>query len=116
MAIYWTSSPSGTTIECFSSPRANRRSTIEGGPTMALEIQNAPAQEAAVAPLIERTDPYMEWQKREGVPILSGVYVRNLRTAELGDWPRKGVKGAIVYLDGDDQWDSQVFEIPPGGS
>jgi quercetin dioxygenase-like cupin family protein len=83
---------------------------------MALDIQDAPAQEAAVAPLAERTDPYMEWQRREGVPVIGGVYVRNLRTAELGDWPRKGVKGAIVYLDGDDQWDSQVLEVPPGGS
>src|SRR5215212_3419167 len=83
---------------------------------MALDIQDAPAQEAAVAPLAERVDPYADWQKREGVKVIGGVYVRNLRAAELSEWPRMGVKGAIVYLDGDDQWDSQVVEIPPGGS
>jgi len=50
------------------------------------------------------------------VTLVGGVYVRDLRSAELGDWPRKGVKGAAVYLDGDDPCDAHLVEIPPGRS
>ena len=84
---------------------------------MALDIQDAPAQEGGgCSDAGARWDRVHRMAEREGVKVISGVYVRNLRTAEVGDWPRKGVKGAIVYLDGDDQWDSQVLEIPPGGA
>lgn len=71
---------------------------------------------ATEAPLLERIDPYAEWQQREGVPVLKDVYVRDMRAVEVGDWPRKGVKGAICYLHGDDASDIHVVEIPPGGS
>jgi len=71
---------------------------------------------AASAPLMERVDSYAEWQKKEGAPIVGGVYIRDMRTVEVGDWPRKGVKGAIGYLDGDEGTDIHIVEIPPGGS
>src|SRR6266511_4092596 len=71
---------------------------------------------AAEAPLLDRIDPYGEWQKKEGVPVLKDVYVRDMQSVAVGDWPRKGVKGAICYLHGDDASDIHVVEIPPGGS
>ena len=72
--------------------------------------------EAAKAPLMEKIDPYIEWQKKEGVRGIGGIYVRDLRAVELGEWPRKGVKGGVVYLDGDNLCDVHVVEIPPGQS
>lgn len=49
-----------------------------------------------------KIEPYGDWLKKEGVPMIDGVYVPDMRVSELSDWPRKGVKGAIAYLDGDD--------------
>ncbi len=71
---------------------------------------------AAEAPLMKKVDPYDDWLKNEGVPIIDGVYIPDMRAAELGDWPRKGVKGAVAYLDGDDSSDIHIVEIPPGQS
>jgi mannose-6-phosphate isomerase-like protein (cupin superfamily) len=71
---------------------------------------------ATEAPLLGRIDPYAEWQEREGVPIVKGVYIPDMRSVELGLWSRKGVNGAICYLDGDDGCDIHIAEIPAGGS
>ena len=70
------------------------------------------------APVIERIDPYMAWRAKEGAPLVGGVYIRNMKEIEVGHWPRKGdgVKGALCYLDGDNEFDEHVVELPPGGS
>ncbi len=73
------------------------------------------ASEAEAAPVIERIDPYEEWRKKEGVPLVGGVYIRDMKQIEVGPWARKGVKGALLYLDGDDEQDEHLVEIPPGG-
>ena len=69
---------------------------------------------AASAPVLERIDPYEEWRNREGVPLVGGIYIRNMRQVELGDWPRKGAKGAIAYLDGDDPNDAHLPRLCRG--
>ena len=62
-------------------------------------------------------NPYREWQQREGVPLITGYYVADLATLELGDWPRRGGRGAFVNLEGTGGVnDMQVLEIPPGGA
>jgi quercetin dioxygenase-like cupin family protein len=71
---------------------------------------------AETAPIVERIDPYAEWRQREEVPLAGGIYVRDMRELEVGDWPRKGVKGTLLYLDGEDESDVHVVEIPPGGA
>jgi quercetin dioxygenase-like cupin family protein len=67
------------------------------------------------APIVERIDPYEEWRQQEEVPLVGGIYLRDMKTVELGPWPRKGVNGALCYLDGDDEQDEHIVEIPPGG-
>ena len=69
-------------------------------------------------PAIVRVDMYQEWRKREGAPLVSGVYIKDMKAVEVGPWPRKGdgVKGALCYLDGDDEGDEHIVELPPGGS
>ena len=73
-------------------------------------------EEVQAAPRMERSDPYEEWQRAEGAPIVGGIYLPDLYNLEVGPWARKGCNGAICYLDGDDDTDEHVVEIPPGGS
>lgn len=82
--------------------------TTDTTPTPALDPESQPA--------IKRIDPYQEWRQQEGVPLTGGVYIRDMKEIEVGPWPRKGVRGALSYLDGDDENDEHIVEIPPGGS
>ena len=65
-----------------------------------------------------RIDAYAEWRKREGVPLIGGVYLKDMNAVEVGPWPRKGdgVKGALCYLDGDDESDEHIVELSPGSN
>jgi mannose-6-phosphate isomerase-like protein (cupin superfamily) len=83
---------------------------------MTTTVETTTSAASANAPVLERIDPYREWQRREGVHVNGGVYVRDMKTVEVDDWPRKGVKGAVCYLDGDNDYDEHVVEIPPGKS
>jgi quercetin dioxygenase-like cupin family protein len=69
-------------------------------------------------PALVRADVYEEWRSREGVPLMGGVYIQDMKAIEVGLWPRKGdgVKGALCYLDGDDEADEHIVELPPGSS
>jgi mannose-6-phosphate isomerase-like protein (cupin superfamily) len=61
-------------------------------------------------------DAYLDWQKREGAPVVTGFYIEDLKTLDLGPWERKGGRGAFVNLDGTGGVnDMQVMEIAPGG-
>jgi quercetin dioxygenase-like cupin family protein len=73
------------------------------------------ASEAEQAPVVERIDSYQEWRKKEGAALQGGVYIKDMKAVEVKDWPRFGVKGALMYLDGDDEQDEHLIEIPPGG-
>ena len=83
---------------------------------MVTSVQTTSSAASAAAPVLDRIDSYREWQKQEGVPVVGGVYIRDMRTVEVGDWPRKGVKGAVCYLDGDSDYDEHIVELPPGAS
>jgi len=69
-------------------------------------------------PALTRLDMYQEWRKHEGAPLVGGVYIKDMKAVDVGPWPRKGdgVKGALSYLDGDDEADEHVVELPPGGA
>jgi quercetin dioxygenase-like cupin family protein len=66
------------------------------------------------APILKRIDSYEEWRQREGVGLVGGIYIRNMNDVDVSPWPRKGVKGALIYLDGDNENDEHLVEIPPG--
>src|SRR5213594_1222592 len=55
-------------------------------------------------PALVRIDMYEEWRKREGVPLVGGVYIKEMKAVELGPWPRKG----------DDEADEHIVELSPG--
>ena len=60
---------------------------------------------------------YQVWQEAEGIPVIRGFYVEDLRTVEVKPWARKGDKGVFIELEGTGGTnDSYVCEIPPGGT
>ena len=69
-------------------------------------------------PAIARVDVYQDWREREGPPLVGGVYLRDMNEVEVGPWARKGdgVKGALCYMDGDEESDEHIVELPPGSS
>ena len=73
-----------------------------------------PEKQAALV----RLDVYTDWRDREDVPKVGGIYIKSMFDVEVGLWPRQGdgVKGALIYLDGDDDQDEHIVELPPGGS
>ncbi len=61
-------------------------------------------------------DPYALWQEREGVPVIVDYAFEDLNAIELGPWPRKGGRGAIINIPNNFlRTDSHVVEIHPGG-
>lgn len=76
-------------------------------------------KEFNVHPYVQYMDdtyhPYKSWLEAEGLPVVSGEYVFDVRTMDLGDWARRGGRGA--YLSFSDQMvaDAYVCEIPPAG-
>jgi quercetin dioxygenase-like cupin family protein len=66
--------------------------------------------------LVNTYDPYRRWLESEGIPIVQGSYVSDIRTLELGDWPRKGGRGAFLSFSDQLESDGYVCEIPAGGS
>jgi mannose-6-phosphate isomerase-like protein (cupin superfamily) len=63
-------------------------------------------------------DSYLDWARREGVPIVEGVAV-DLNALETAPWPRLGggARAAFLQLRGrGDFVGLHVIDIPPGGS
>jgi oxalate decarboxylase/phosphoglucose isomerase-like protein (cupin superfamily) len=64
----------------------------------------------------EKDTPYTRWVRDEGLDIISGHYVPNLRTVELKPWPRRGATGVFINHDASrTSNDCYVLEIGPGG-
>ena len=60
-------------------------------------------------------DPYGDWAKGEGVPIIEDFGV-DLRNVETGPWLRFDTDGAIVHLKGrGDYVNIHLLDLPPGG-
>ncbi len=60
---------------------------------------------------------YEKWQKTEGLDVMKGMFVGDLRKVSLKPWKRKGGFGVFINLEGTGgENDAYVCEIPPGGS
>ncbi|MDP2718472.1 MAG: cupin domain-containing protein [Dehalococcoidia bacterium] len=60
---------------------------------------------------------YEKLVKSEGIPVLGGYHIYDLNQVSLGNWERKGGRGAFINLVGNEgSTDSYLCEIPPGGS
>jgi oxalate decarboxylase/phosphoglucose isomerase-like protein (cupin superfamily) len=64
----------------------------------------------------EKDTPYTRWVAGEGLDIISGHYVRDLRAVELKPWARRGGRGVFINHDATrTSNDCYVCEIPTGG-
>ncbi len=60
-------------------------------------------------------DPYLDWTKREGIPVVEGFGL-DLLAVETKPWARLGVDGAFAHLAGRGDFTSVfVIDLPPGG-
>jgi oxalate decarboxylase/phosphoglucose isomerase-like protein (cupin superfamily) len=65
----------------------------------------------------EKESPYTRWVAGEGLDIVSGFYIRDLRALELKPWARRGGRGVFINHDASrTSNDCYVCEIPKGGS
>ncbi|HEY8134098.1 MAG TPA: ethanolamine ammonia lyase-activating protein [Thermoanaerobaculia bacterium] len=61
-------------------------------------------------------NPYAEWLKREGIPVLTDYGVTNLRAVDVKPWKRMNAAGAYLDLKGGEGVnDGYVCEIAPRG-
>lgn len=64
---------------------------------------------------LTQVNAYEAFQRKEGIPIITGFAVEDLRTVEVGPWKRLECLGAYINLDGTGGTnDAYVAEIPPG--
>ncbi len=58
---------------------------------------------------------FWKWVKTEGIPIDTGYAIDDVTKVHLAPWKRLGVKGAVIYLNGDGgQMAGYIAEIDPG--
>ncbi len=66
-------------------------------------------------PKVDGRATYLRYIEGEGIPIVEGLYIPDLKEVEVAPWARKGALGAIVRLQGAENLnDAYVLEIPPG--
>jgi oxalate decarboxylase/phosphoglucose isomerase-like protein (cupin superfamily) len=64
----------------------------------------------------EKETPYTRWVASEGLSIIDGIYVPDLKTVELKPWARRGGNAVFINHDGSrTSNDCYVMEIPKGG-
>ena len=59
-------------------------------------------------------NPYLGWQKEQGIPIYTGFFVEDLRKVRLGFWQARNANGAFINLSNAVVNDAVVLEVPPG--
>lgn len=60
---------------------------------------------------------YEKWLQVEGLPVIRGFHINDLKKVDVAPWERKGGLGTYINLEGTGGTnDAYVVEIPPGGS
>ncbi len=79
-----------------------------------------PVKEFEVHPyvqfMMDKYSPYKKWIESEGVPIIGGAFVKDVRTEKLEYWKRKDCQGAICTFSDQMVADAYIAEIAPGKS
>ena len=69
------------------------------------------ATEGSFSPL----SSYQKWLQQEGLPVITGYYIEDLKTVEVQPWARKEARGTYINLEGTGGTnDAYVCEIGPG--
>ena len=79
-----------------------------------------PVKEFEVHPyvqfMMDKYSPYKKWIESEGVPIIGGAFVKDVRTEKLAYWKRKDCQGAICMFSDQMVADAYIAELAPGKS
>ncbi|MBI3061856.1 MAG: ethanolamine ammonia lyase-activating protein, partial [Deltaproteobacteria bacterium] len=68
-------------------------------------------------PIAEKKSSYHKWVESEGVSLIEGFFIEDIKTVPLQPWERKGGRAAIICLEGTGETDdAYICEIPPGKS
>ncbi|MFQ5851528.1 MAG: cupin domain-containing protein [Candidatus Binatia bacterium] len=68
-------------------------------------------------PIAEKKSSYRKWVEAEGIPLIEGFFIEDIRTVALKPWKRKGGLGVRICLEGTGETnDAYIAEIPPGKS
>ena len=60
---------------------------------------------------------YEKWREKEGLDIIEGMFIQDMKTVPLKPWKRKGGNGVFVNLEGAGEENSAyICEIPAGGT
>ena len=59
-------------------------------------------------------NPYLTWQREQGIPIHTGYFVEDLRTVPVGYWKERNANGAFINLSNAVVNDAVVLEISSG--
>ena len=58
--------------------------------------------------------PYERFMEEEGIPVVRGIGLNDVRELPLSPWTRLGGRGSYIQLDGTEGvWGMYVVEIPP---
>ena len=58
---------------------------------------------------------YQKWLETEGIPVIQGYFIEDLKTMEVHPWPRQDAKGVHINLEGcGGSVDSYALEMAPG--
>lgn len=61
--------------------------------------------------------PYERWMEEEGIPVVRGIGVTDIRELTLGEWRRRSARGAYLHLSGiEDAKGMYVLEVPGRGT
>jgi uncharacterized RmlC-like cupin family protein len=77
---------------------------------MALQLEEFDQAEAP------RINTYEAWEAEQGIPIVRGFHVPDIKKLEVAPWDLKGAHGSLIRLDGAGKaTGAYVCWIPPGG-
>lgn len=75
------------------------------------------AEETARRPITDRRSSYIKWLESEGVPLIRGFVIEDVKKVSLGHWDRIGGLAARICLEGSGETDDAcIYEIAPGKS
>jgi len=84
---------------------------------MAVITESAEVMEEVAKTRHLRKSPFLEWCDKEGLRVITGYGVEDLRAVPLSHWERLGGPAAYCHLEGSQGFvGSLVAEIPAGGS
>jgi quercetin dioxygenase-like cupin family protein len=75
------------------------------------------SEEIAKQPVADQRSSYIKWVESEGIPLVRGFFIEDVKKVPLGYWERVGGFTARISLEGTGETDDAfIMEIPPGKS